>query len=145
MASRKLFQCQLPKCQPLRQGKFMQVTSPEVPPVCPQCKLVGQTGTRWGHLIARLVFIHFDPPSEMPGYGMGYRACDPAKAAYAGTGTDGRPNPWHAVTGVADEVNCPECRETAAWKKAKAEVDGEEVTELATGSAERISGLLRPV
>jgi len=65
------------------------------------------------------LFLH-DRQFIDPGYGMGYRACDPTKSIQVTEGPGGVPNPWHAGTGTLDAVTCPECMETEEFTKLKA-------------------------
>lgn len=75
-------------------------------PVCPKCK-VDARQPRFSHLIVPLVIIHFDPPSQVPGYGVGELACD------------GKPSAGRMATGDPEVVNCPACRQTDVWKEAQ--------------------------
>lgn len=84
-------------------------------PVCPTCKIDG-TQPRFASKIAQCRIIHFDPPhAEIEGVHANVIACQPEVAI------GGKVNVM--ATGVADVVNCPNCRKTEVWKKAKAAAD----------------------
>jgi len=108
----KSFRCTNPKCQAKSEGKFLSEK-----PTCPQCK-IGAEHERFGNLIVRLVEVHFDPPSEVPGFGLGVRACDRSKPIQAEMGGNGMPNPFHAGTGVLRAVTCEKCKKSAAFLNA---------------------------
>lgn len=76
------------------------------------------------HLI-ELVVLHFDPPSGLPNRGKRHLACDPSIKVGSSD---------HRATGVASVVNCPACRESAAFKAAPADADpATDVPETPTG------------
>jgi hypothetical protein len=77
-------------------------------PKCPYCGLDGSPGTRFENRIVQLRAIHFDPPHPtVKNAGTGLPAC-------------GRPRVGNmAMSGDPDAVNCPACRESAAWKERK--------------------------
>lgn len=110
----KQYRCLRPKCQNRNKGLFKAEQ-----PTCPQCNLQAND-PKFGHMICRLVVVHFDPPTDFPGMGQGYRACDHAKTIQADPGTGGVPNPWHAGTGAINAVTCSECKETTEYKTAAA-------------------------
>jgi len=111
----KLFRCGNPACKDRKTGKFHDFASEQ--PVCDLCGIEAND-EKYGHLIIRLVRVHFDPPSKVPGIGLTVRACNPRIAITAMTEGDGPPTPWHAGTGDVDCVTCPECRATPAWEQA---------------------------
>jgi hypothetical protein len=131
MATRKLFRCNNPKCQAVNKGKF-QSEKPE----CPQCK-IGADHPKFGSLILRLVMVHYDPPSEMPGISQWVRACDKSKSIAVQDG-GGVPNPWHAGTGLIQAVTCPECMATAEFKASLAQCEDEDFVEKAAAATASI-------
>lgn len=80
-------------------------------PVCPGCGVDGEAPGMGGVVLPRAV-IHFDPPHPvLARRGLNRRACEPGKHVGHGGGL---------ATGQADEVNCPACKATAAYKAAGA-------------------------
>ncbi len=132
MATTKYYRCHNPTCAPKDQGKFRSTA-----PVCPQCR-ISADDPKFGRLIVRLVFVHFDPPTHVPGIGQNVRACDPTKPIQAPDGPNGLPNPWHAGTGVPAAVTCQACQETPEYKAALAAEDDEDGPDLAKAAFERI-------
>ena len=121
----KMFRCMNRKCQGVKHpdlgpGGFMAET-----PLCPQCKIEANH-PRFGLLIQRLVMIHYNPDSEVPGFGLGHRACDPSKEITAQLDGNGIPAPWHAGTGNPFVVNCPECKKTTAHMATVARLSDED-------------------
>lgn len=135
MAMRR-YRCSNPQCQAANQGVFLAEVSLEKA-TCPQCKKCGGD-PKFGRLIARQPFIHFDPPSEVEGFGEGFRACDPATSITAQMHASGMPNPWHAGTGVISVVNCPACMETEAYKKALKQAEENEGDGLTKTAMQRL-------
>ena len=120
MPTLKLFTCTNPRCH--ENGQDFGFSSTDAEPPCPKCG-VAYTDPR--KIVRRLVMIHFDPPSDVPGFGCGHRACDPKVHIAIGGGPNGDqdwlPNPYHAGTGDPMRVTCPACRASDAWKTALAE------------------------
>lgn len=116
MATNKLFRCMNPRCQEkdLAMGRFWSVE-----PVCPQCGIEAKD-QKFGHLIVRLSVVHLDPPTDIPGIGWNVRACDETKIIQVSEGASGIPNPYHIGSGNVNAVNCPECKNTSAYKAALA-------------------------
>lgn len=85
--------------------------------ICPKCG-ISQGDQRFGSLIIRCVMIHFDPPSPVPGYGLGVRACAPETAIHAPVDAFGRPRIGHGGTGDPVAVSCPACKATEAYQAA---------------------------
>jgi predicted RNA-binding Zn-ribbon protein involved in translation (DUF1610 family) len=88
-------------------------------PVCPTCRTDGSL-PRFAGVVAQCRVIHFEAqhpslPSAF-GIGCGELACGVARRGLM-------------VTGVPDAANCPKCRDTEAWRQAKArrEATGDEV------------------
>lgn len=77
--------------------------------LCPKCGADGKD-PRAGGVIAPRVVIHFDPPHAiLKNRGLGSYACD----ATVKVGQNGT-----RATGDPSVVNCPVCRDSAAWKAA---------------------------
>ena len=132
----KRYKCGNPKCQALNQGVFLAEK-----PTCPQC-LKSMDDPKFGRMIIRQPFIHFDPPSEIEGIGEGHRACDHDKGIGAEM-VNGQPNPWHAGTGVATIVNCPACMTTDEYKTALAAMEEKDGDGLTAAAMARLEPLKR--
>lgn len=122
-----MFRCRNPKCQDkvhedLGPGGFEH--SDPAKAACPHCG-TSITDKRFGSLIQRRVQIHFDPPSGIPGYGKGVRACDERIPIFAGQRMlrGGVPSPSHAGTGSPTSVTCIACKKTLAFKEALAALE----------------------
>lgn len=75
--------------------------------VCPKCTLSIHDPI-YGKIVTKLRILHFDPPHPVVKFrGTGQFPCKTPRQS------------GQMFTGVADEVNCPGCRASAAWKKAK--------------------------
>ena len=133
----KRYKCGNPKCQALNQGVFLAEK-----PTCPQC-LKSMDDPKFGRMIIRQPFIHFDPPSEIEGIGEGHRACDSDKCIQAETTPGGMPNPWHAGTGNVTVVNCPACMATDAYKAALKRAEEEDDDGLTNAALARLEPLKR--
>ena len=120
MATMKLFRCERPSCLTKDRGQFWSCQ-----PICPQCKLEAND-PKFGSKIIRLQIVHFDPPTDFPGVGQNYRACDHAIGVHAATGPGGVPNPYHGATGDPRFVNCPKCLATDDCKTAMIGVGDED-------------------
>ena len=120
MATLKLFRCTRVSCVKKDQGRFQSEGW-----ACPQCGLP-MKDPKLGDKIMRLTMVHFDPPSEWPGMGLHYRACDPSIGIQVAPAQNGMPNPWHAGTGDPRQVSCPKCKDTEAYKKALATAEDED-------------------
>ena len=125
MPTLKYYKCHRPSCQRKEKGNFWS----EIP-TCPQCQLSAKD-EKFGHLLQRLVIVHFDPPTDFLGLGHHVRACKTETAIQAPDGGGGIPNPWHAGTGVATHVNCQACRQTEAWQRAMEIIDHDEPADTA--------------
>lgn len=74
-------------------------------PKCPKC---GMTGEK--EQVRQIVTIHYDPPHpKLKDHGTNYLACNP-KRPVTSLGDK------HAATGNVEVVNCPNCKETDAYK-----------------------------
>ncbi|HYH63262.1 MAG TPA: hypothetical protein VD866_01045 [Urbifossiella sp.] len=88
-----------------------KVADHPAPGKCVPCGLDPATDPRADSIVIKLETIHFDPPhATVKGWGLGHAACDPTKKV--GT-ADMR------ATGERDHVNCPRCRESAAFAAAE--------------------------
>lgn len=131
--AKNLYRCGNQKCQQSPGGGGFYSEKP----TCPKCGLTESGPTaidkRFGHLVVRMVKIHFDPPHEsMPGFGKNTRACSESKPIQVGVDAGGSLNMFHQGTGNAFVVNCPECMSTAAYKAARESFNEESDTETAT-------------
>lgn len=120
--AKKMYRCYRPTCLQDKRGMFYAEQGK-----CPRCGL-DEKDQRLGHKIQRLAIIHFDPPSDFPGVGMGYRACDPKKQIAVTLESDeyGRKKaPTHVATGNPEVVTCPECIATQAYQDALAVVNAQ--------------------
>src|SRR5579864_6436536 len=99
MARMKQFRCMNQKCQAKNDGRF---ESESDEPTCSQCN-IGKDHPRFGKMILRVAEIHFDPPSEVPGYGLGFRACNPKVPI--GVPINGLKPVYHGGTGDPTIVN----------------------------------------
>lgn len=107
----KLFRCDRPTCKVQDKGHFRAEL-----PKCPRCGLEAND-PKFGSKIIRLTMIHYDPPTEFPGIGKGFRACSPTKMIQVTDGPGGAPkNPFDAGTGDVNQVSCPECKLTDEYK-----------------------------
>lgn len=76
--------------------------------VCERCNIDPQKEPRFAHLVVKIETIHFDPPHPtVKNAGVGTLACTPQV-----------PVVGNRATGEPSVVNCEECRETEAWRKA---------------------------
>lgn len=116
----KLWRCMNQKCQATGDNRFSADQG-----VCPKCGLT-EKHPKFGHVVQRLPKIHFDPPSEVAGYGKTVRACDETQPIQAALLPGGIPTPWHQGTGNVYAVTCPECKETLAFKEAMAFAEDDE-------------------
>jgi ssDNA-binding Zn-finger/Zn-ribbon topoisomerase 1 len=141
--AKKFYQCLNPKCLPVEKGRFMAELG-----TCPQCG-ANEDDPKRGRLIHRLVMVHYDPPSEVPGFGQGVRACNKKVIIQVLPNPGGGmpKKPWQAGTGNVYAVTCPDCKETEEWKRGKLEADcedGEELPPAVVGTAERLQPLAKP-
>jgi hypothetical protein len=126
----KLFRCTNGNCVDAQGAPclFAHVETPDnLDPTCPKCGTKAND-PKHGRIIVRMTAIHFDAPSHVATHGVGFRACDPTKRIQVGGGIIPgleAPNPFHGGTGDPDAVNCPECRQTEAWKTAFASAHAE--------------------
>ncbi len=115
MATEKRYRCDNGNCRSKpTKGEFRSKV-----PLCPLCGTAADE-PRFGHLIVRLVDIHFDPPSHIANYGMGHRACNPAVPIQAQANELGEPTLsglFHAGTGDPRCVTCDACKETDVFKR----------------------------
>ena len=80
-------------------------------PVCPACGLDGAPGSRFENKIVQLRTVHLDPPhASVKGSGIGSPAC-------------GGKREGAMMSGDPNAVNCPKCKESAAFKARKAAWD----------------------
>lgn len=111
---------------------------------------------KFGHLVQRLVIVHFDPPSEFPGHGQNHWACNHDQIVQVESHGE-IPRPWDQATGVPGVVTCPACKKTAvfkaAWEAAEDDVcptgpdDDEEaprITPAIAGSFDRLQRITTP-
>lgn len=75
-------------------------------PACEACGIDPATDPRNKDVIVPLVTHHFDPPSKVPGRGLGHAACNPRLRI----GT-----PKCAFTGEPESVNCAACKASAQF------------------------------
>lgn len=88
---------------------------------CPKCGI--ESGDiRFGPLLTPLVTIHYDPPSPVPGYGMGYPLCDKSKIVVALNGEQ--------ASGEPCAVNCKACKDHADFPKDWVEMDASRVPDV---------------
>jgi len=83
------------------------------PVKCPKC-VADKAIPRYAPLISEVVMIHFDPPGDLPEYGRGSLACDPATPIPNRKGD--------RASGEASAVTCPMCKQTDEWKRSMAEM-----------------------
>ena len=74
---------------------------------CDPCGIDPLLNPRHADRVIPLVTVHLDPPSHVPGIGLGHAACDPAVKT-------GRPG--EAFTGEKSAVNCPRCKASEAFR-----------------------------
>ena len=104
-----LWRCYNPKCATNPYGKqgFDFEVDGRVAK-CPKCGIDNEG--RFTSLLVRLTLIHYDPPSPVPGFGMGYTLCDANRMVYA-------LNPGEQASGEPVAVNCKKCKEHADFPK----------------------------
>lgn len=112
----RLYRCINPKCGP----NGHEFTG-ESPAKCPKCG-IAEDDPKLGLAIRRLVLVHFDPPSPLPGIGMGYRACNHQRGIAVGMPSPDKPG-VHAGTGDPRSVTCPKCKESEEYTAAMAAFD----------------------
>lgn len=108
----RFWRCYNPKCQPAdAKVPGFDFISEHKMGQCPKCGI--EKGTRFGGFIVPLVVVHFDAPSGVvEGRGVGYAACDVTRDTRKG----------YRMTGEPAAVNCPLCKDTAAFKGQETEV-----------------------
>lgn len=105
---------------------------------------------KFGNQIERIAIIHLDPPSEFPGVGMGYRACNHDRVIGVDMVPGTRvPNPFNIGTGVASLVTCEACKKTPEYLALIARENDEDddrpsMPSMTTAAMERLQPLARP-
>lgn len=137
----KAYRCMNPECLAKKSDALFFADPVPGTLECPQCGLK-DSDPKFGGLLQRMVIVHFDPPSRIPGFGLGVRACDPTKGINVKAVSTKKPS-WHSGTGNTDAVTCPQCKETLEFKKAAAQTDEE--TPLAASPMGAAANRLEPI
>jgi hypothetical protein len=103
-----LYRCLNPKCADRPDGKpghdfDAKLDKGRPVPVCDKCGLDGRL-PKFMRYIVKLVCIHFDPPSGLPGVGLNVCLCDGRDVGKLKAGEAG-------ATGDPECVTCPKCLE----------------------------------
>lgn len=127
----KYFRCHRDSCQANDMGRFFAMDAK-----CPQCGLT-QKDPKFGDKLQRLAIVHFDPPTDFAGRGENVRACEPSEGIQCKM--HGRiPNPFHAGSGNASIVNCPDCMQTEIYQYAMALIENEDGPDQLAGAFARL-------
>lgn len=120
------WRCMNPKCSNPEARPGFDFDGEAKTAKCPKCG-IENTHPRFGNLLVKLTTIHYDPPSEVPGYGLGFPLCDP----YRKVG-----DLWQKKEQASGEpglANCQTCLEHKDFPKEWVDMDPARVPALPVG------------